>query len=229
MLQLADFERSGTMSTSLCQDASMSLESPPKWAMWLLMPVALFYSFAVPLWVAGRQTQGGFGIAAAAIAMCLVFQVWALAVAWATEALCALYNAHPRLLHGIRAFFSLGRPSELTVNPVGAAVLAILSYGLSTYIFIVAYLFVSQHQASAFGVGKLNTFDAVYYGVATAFTYSDLQPVTIVAKSIVLIQLALVFVFALFLFSLIAGVIQSSRATVSGNEGQGESPTASDS
>ncbi|MEU8750770.1 hypothetical protein AB0C88_09820 [Streptomyces chartreusis] len=207
----------------------MSAEFMPKWAMWLLWPAAFFYLFVVPLWVAGQPTQGVLGITAAAFAVFLVFQVWALAALWATEALCALYNAHPRLLHGIRSFLALGRPSEYEVTPVGAAVLAVLSYGLSTYIFVVAYLFVSQHQAGAFGVGRLNTFDAVYYGVATAFTYSDLQPVTILAKSIVLIQLALVFVFALFLFSLVAGVIQSSRAVVQAPEGQGVNSATNES
>ncbi|MBK3569975.1 two pore domain potassium channel family protein [Streptomyces sp. MBT62] len=206
----------------------MSREVLPTWAIWVFTPLALFYLFVVPVWVAGQPQSGIVGLIAAAFAMFLLLQVWLLAALWAVESLCALYDARPRFLRATLNLLSLGREPEPTVNPVGATVQAVMSYGLSTYAFTVIYLFVSQRQNGAFGVGKLDTFDAFYYAISTAFTYSDLQPVTVLGKIVVLMQLSVGFMFALFLFSLVAGSIQSSRAEGTRVSSEDAEPDSSD-
>ncbi|MBB4914444.1 ion channel [Streptosporangium saharense] len=78
------------------------------------------------------------------------------------------------------------------------------------YGFSVIYLYFSQQQPQNFGVGKLDVISAFYFGWATAMTYGDLDPITPLGKVLVMMQLALNFIYALFLLSAFAGAIQTA-------------------
>ncbi|WP_405796505.1 ion channel [Streptomyces longwoodensis] len=175
------------------------------------LPFALFYLFIFPVMVAGKPEPGIGGIAIAAFSFFLVFQCAILASMLAGESVCALYGKYPRALRVVHRLFG-GEDDPRNLTAGRAAVNGLLAYAISTYMFSVAYLFVSQRQPGAFGVGKLTTFDSFYYGISTALTYSDLQPVSVLGKALVLIQILVGFVFALFLFSVIAGSMQPTAA-----------------
>ncbi|MGW9041198.1 hypothetical protein ACWGQL_01320 [Streptomyces lydicus] len=184
----------------------------PSWLMWASLPLSIFYLFVFPVLVASRPEPGIAGIVGACFALFLVAQAMLLAAIWAIESLCALYGVRPRPLRMLHRILSFGQPaSNPEVSPNAAAFLAVISYAISTYVFSVIYLFLSQRRPKAFGVGQLDTFDAFYYGISTAVTYSDLDPKASLAKILVLGQLLLGFGFALFLFSLIAGAMQAAR------------------
>jgi hypothetical protein len=184
----------------------------------LLMPAAFFYLFVVPMMVAADPQPGVGGYVAVAFGAFLLLQVWLLIGLWALESLEGLYDMRIKGLLRIRRLLTAGlgpdREHDVAAAPVRAIVSGLLSFLLTTYAFGVLYLFVSQRDEDSFGVGALGVVDAIYYGFATAVTYGDLDPLSNLARVAVLMQLAVTLGYTLFLFSVLAGVIQAvARST----------------
>jgi voltage-gated potassium channel len=177
---------------------------------------ATFYLFVVPMLVANQPEPGLGGYVAAAFGAFMLFQVWLLVATWAGEALAILYGRRPPVLTRMFKRIAISRRGAragdaATTAPLYAAFTGLASFFLTTYAFAVSYLFVSRRDAEAFGVGTLGPLKAIYFGFATAVTYGDLDPLSTSARLLVLAQLVVSLAYALFLFSVLAGVLQDRR------------------
>jgi hypothetical protein len=96
-----------------------------------------------------------------------------------------------------------------------AVFFCVLSYFWSVYGFAIAYTYISRSDPKSFNVGELGLFDATYFSFTTAATvgYGDIVPISMVARMLVMLEIALGLMYVVFFFSVIAGELQRSRVS----------------
>ena len=85
--------------------------------------------------------------------------------------------------------------------------LCLLSYAFTIYGFAMAFLFLSLMNHSAFNVGELSFFSAIYFSVVTAATvgYGDILPLSTGARLLVIAEIGASLLFVIFFFSVLSG------------------------
>jgi CBS domain containing-hemolysin-like protein len=67
----------------------------------------------------------------------------------------------------------------------------------------------------SFNVGALSLFEAIYFSITTAATvgFGDIVPTSIAARAVVMFEIVLGLMYAVFFFAVIVGELQRSRAS----------------
>ena len=91
---------------------------------------------------------------------------------------------------------------------------ALLSYGITMILFMIAYYRLATIDHSAFNVGQLSVVSVIYFTVITAATvgYGDICPASSVAKMLVAYQICFSGAYTLFVFSAIISTIGAKES-----------------
>ena len=138
--------------------------------------------------------------------------VWLVGLARMADAFSFVYNVRrPYFIpHGDRLRLGLSRTH--VPNAVGAIGACLFSYALTLYGFAVLYVLTSHIQEGGFHPGPLGAIDGLYFSTVTAATvgYGDIYPVSTIARLLVMAEIAVSLFYAIFLFSVIAGIARGS-------------------
>jgi len=203
---------------------------------WLLLVIltlaGCFYLFVLPALVADNHIPATPG--AIAFAAFLYLQFWMLIAEFTYVSAAALYGFRRRTLFTFFERFHRKRFPHMKVRQPSlraTVILCTLSYFWTIYGFAIAYAFVSHSNALAFTGGQLNLFTASYFSLVTAATvgYGDIAPVSVLARSLVMLEITLSFMYAAFLFSVLASSFREATREKGSHLGKPNTPPDGDS
>jgi len=188
-----------------------------------LIVAASFYLFALPVLVTNHSIRPtGEAVAFGAF---LYIQLWVLTLEYAYASAASLYRFRRQHLLSFlfqptsgRAGFRTELARILTrrreVSGLETVFFCALSYLFMLYGFAVAYTFVSQADPKAFTVAGLDIFAAGYFSVVTAATvgYGDIAPVSVAARTLVMAQIGISLLYAVFFFSILASAVRDGAS-----------------
>jgi hypothetical protein len=172
-----------------------------------LLACAVFVAFfLVPGIVATRpEPLGGAG----ALAMGSFFLFWIYVLLLIVDAVAAIYGLRRPFLfvHTPKTWVGLGNPTVQT--RLDLLLTCLFSYGFTLYGFAVVYALISR-DAGAFSAERLDLVTALYFSVVTGATvgYGDIVPQSPLAKAVVMMEIASSFLYAVFIFSVVAGLLR---------------------
>lgn len=136
--------------------------------------------------------------------------LWFLALVLTLDAVAYIYGFHRPFFRSFGWAFVLREPNIRT--PIDLIATSLFSYALTLYGFAVTYLFLSHKNPEAFNPNEpLDFLSAIYFTIVTAATvgYGDIEPVSQAARLIVTLQIAISFLYLIFIFSTITGLSNS--------------------
>ncbi len=169
--------------------------------------------FVLPLVVASSvQTSHCLVIS---FAIVLYVFIWLFGVMVMLDALAYIYGFRRPIFDGLSRGVRLRLRASTIESPLGAVGACVLSYSLSLYGFWVGYVLLSHLDDQAFNVGALGVLSAAYFTCVTAATvgFGDIVPVSGLARCMVMLEIAVSFVYAVFVFSVIAGIVRDAPST----------------
>jgi hypothetical protein len=159
------------------------------------------YLFVVPALVASHTLSPNryalvFGVF-------LYFQLWMLTTEWAYRSAVALYRFHREYLWPLPY---VRRHTNRMASGFETVFSCLFSYFFTVYGFALAYTFLSSFDPKAFNVGELSIFSGTYFSIATAATvgYGDIVPLSVTARSLVMVEIVVSLLYAVLLFSVLA-------------------------
>ena len=180
----------------------------------VLTPLALGYLFVfLPLVAGGFFGPGIPGILVTVFGIFIYFQLWMLIAEFTYQSAAGLYDIQRPYLFTVSSIRLFAPPERRIRVPtrgrMDTVIGCLLSYVLTIYGFALAYLFVASHNPDAFSGTTLNLFEAIYFSFGTASTaaYGDIIPVSVVAKVLTMLELAVGIAYAVFFFSLLASFL----------------------
>lgn len=194
----------------------------------VLFPLALFYLFVVPAWVAGGKSK--LGIASTIFGIFLYIQLWMVVAMYASIAASNLYGAKKgKVLQFVEVaavvlFNQENKPfadaKSKSALRIATILICLLSYALTIYGFALAYLFISNRVPAAFSETKLHLFDAFYFsfGVATTSGSGSVTPTAVLTKVVTMFEVMVGLFYNLFFFSLFAGFLQKQQLQASSSD-----------
>lgn len=148
-------------------------------------------------------------IFAVGFASFLYLQLWMLITSFAVTGALELYGVdwEPSPRHSF--FILLRNFRKPRPNPI---FLVCISYVIAVYGFGIAYVFVSRLHANSFNVGSLDLISGIYFSAVTIATvgYGDIVPTASTTKLMVIGEILVGLLYAVFFFSIVAAYIRDA-------------------
>lgn len=176
----------------------------------ILMGSLVVTFFLLPGIVATRpEPLGGVGVLV--IGMFCLF--WLFVLLLIVDAVAAIYGLkRPFLIvHTPKKWIGLANPT--TRSRLDLLLTCLLSYAFTLYGFAVVYALITR-DAGAFSTKRMDLVTSMYFSVVTAATvgYGDIVPKSPLAKTVVMIEIVSSFLYAVFIFSVVAGLLRRNEA-----------------
>ena len=179
-----------------------------------MMCFSIFYLFVVPAVVAGGHEP--LPIVGLAFGGFMYVQLWMLSLEFAYQGLARIYGfRHTRLFFRSILGSKDRSGSEVARSPFEAIFATMLSYSVAVYGFALLFVAISNRDHASFTGGAMSVATAFYFSLVTATTvgFGDIAPVSTAARFTVVVEIGVALLYAIFLFSVLAGAARDARTT----------------
>lgn len=182
----------------------------------LLLVVVVFYAIVLVPIVAPRAVSSPEGGPLQGILFVLYGSLWLLLAILAIDSAAYIYGFKRPIFVTSARGLRLGRAEPRIRTPKGAVLCSLASYGLTVYCFAVAVSYLSYRDTRAYSEGVLDLSTSLYFSVVTAATvgYGDIYPLSRVARWLAVAEIVTSFLYAVFIFSLVASVVREKAYVV---------------